>query len=280
MARRLLGRRAAADGNLPAVVVSRRVDFPVGKHGLSALKYRFGADMYLAISHGVKDVLVECGVPEDRVELVPSGIDLDKFASVRNPDYLMKEFDFGDENVIIGNVAALAPHKSQVDFVRAAKIVESGLPGARFLIVGEGGLRGKLESLIDELGMRGRIMLTGFRHDVLEMISMFDCFVLSSHLEGLCTSVMDAQVLGVPVVATRTGGVPELVEDGVSGLLVPPRRPDLLASGIIRMLTEPGLKERCSGAGREKKTSYDYREMVRGTMNAYEKILRPGSMVH
>jgi glycosyltransferase involved in cell wall biosynthesis len=280
IARRLLDRAGTADAKPPALVVSRRVDFPVGRNGLSALKYRIGADMYLAISRGVREVLVRCGVPENRVELVPSGIDLDKFARIGNSDYLMEEFGLGGDELIIGNVAALAPHKSQVDFIRAAKTVASELPQARFFIVGEGALREKLESLIDEMGLRGKVVLTGFRQDVLEILSIFDCFVLSSYLEGLCTSVMDAQVLGVPVVATRTGGVPELVEDGVSGLLVPVRRPDLLAAAIVRMLTEAGLKERCSAAGRERAASYDYRRMVQGTMNAYEKILRSRAMVH
>ncbi|MFQ5600942.1 MAG: glycosyltransferase [Candidatus Krumholzibacteriia bacterium] len=257
----------------PLLVVSRRVDFPVARNGLSALKYRYGADVFLAISNGVRDALVQCGIEPERIEIVPSGIDLERHDRLQDTSYLEHEFGLGAGTTVIGNIAALAPHKSQVDFVRAAKIVDQELDGVRFLIVGEGKLRGQLESLIRELDMQGKIRLTGFRDDALEILSRLDCFVLSSHLEGLCTSIMDAQVLGIPVVATNTGGVPDLVRDGETGLLVPPREPERLAGAILRILREPGLKERCSLAARAQARAYDYRHMVRRTIAAYRRIL-------
>ncbi len=134
-------------------------------------------------------------------------------------------------------------------------------------------MRSGLEKLINDLKLDDDVLLTGFRSDVLEMLSMFDCFVISSYLEGLCTSIMDAQAMGVPVVATRTGGIPDLVEDEVTGLLVPPKRPDLLADAIVRMMTEPGLKESCAGAATARAQSYHYRYMVEGTMDVYRSTV-------
>ena len=257
----------------PKLLVSRRVDFRVGRNPVSALKYRRGVDMYLAISTGVRRILVESGVDEERITLVPSGIDLRKFDGIGDTAYLEKEFGLAGAATVIGNVAALAPHKSQVDFIRAAGIIRQEIAGARFFIVGEGELRTALEALAKKLGLEGCITFTGFRRDVLGLLSLFDCFVLSSYLEGLCTSIMDAQALGIPVVATRTGGVPDLVEDGETGLLVEPRDPERLASAVVRMLREGDLRSRCVLRAKQKAETYDYRRMVRGTLDAYRRIL-------
>ncbi|UCE01995.1 MAG: glycosyltransferase [Candidatus Latescibacterota bacterium] len=264
----------------PALVVSRRVDFPFARHGASALKYRQGADLYLAISNGVRDVLVAGGVDPQRIALVPSGIDLERHRAIGDTSYVRDEFALQQCGPLIGNVAALAPHKSQVDFIRAARIVAEQVEDARFLIVGEGELRGELESMIRELGMQDRILLTGFRSDALAILASFDLFVLSSYLEGLCTSIMDAQVLGVPVVATNTGGVPDLVQHEHTGLLSPPRRPEALAAAILRLLREPGLRDRCVANARKRSPEYDFHHMVRRTAEAYRRVLgRQGQAV-
>ena len=266
-------RSPRARAERPQFVVSRRVDFRVAGNRFSTLKYRHGADLFLAIYNGVREVLVESGVEPGRIRLVPSGIDLDKFGAMRNSNYLFDEFEIERGSPIIGNVAALAPHKSQVDFIRAAKSIADEIDNARFFIVGEGSLRPRLEALIAELDLADRVILTGFRSDVLEILSIFDCFVLSSYLEGLCTSIMDAQALGIPVVATNTGGVPDLVDDGRTGLLVEPRNPEAIASAVLRMLGDGDLRRSCVEAARRKSQAYDYRYMVERTVDAYDAML-------
>jgi len=174
---------------------------------------------------------------------------------------------------VVGNVAALAPHKSQRDFIGAAKILAGEFPNALFLIVGEGKLRGDLEARISGAGLGNRVILTGFREDPLEILSTFTCFVLSSYLEGLGTSVMDAQAMGVPVVATRTGGVPDIVEDGVTGLLVSPRDPEALAGAIARMLREPGMRQQLAKTALVRSRGYDYRQTVYKTLDAYRELV-------
>ena len=256
----------------PVHVVSRRVDFPPGRGPASRWKYRRGADAYIAISIGVRDVLVAAGIEPARVFVAPSGIDLGRFAGVRDPAYLRAEFDLGDGERVVGNVAALAPHKSQSDFVRAAARLRASGRNVRFFIVGEGELRASLESLARDLGLGDAVVFTGFRADAMELIRLFDVFVMSSYLEGLGTSIMDAQALGVPVVATRTGGIPEIVEDGVSGLLVPPRDPEALAGAIARMLDDAPLREACARTARERSGGYDYRRMVYKTLDVYRRL--------
>jgi glycosyltransferase involved in cell wall biosynthesis len=256
----------------PAHVVSRRVDFRIGKNPMSAWKYRRGADLFLAISRGVRDVLIRCGVSPEKIILVPSGIDFGKFERMKDTGYVRDEFSLRQAKWIVGNVAALAPHKAQVDFIDAAARVEKSIDGVTFLIVGEGKLRRVLESRAAEHGMSERIIFTGFREDPLEILSTFDCFVMSSRLEGLCTSIMDAQALGVPVVATEAGGIPDLIDHEKTGLLVPPAQPVELAEAILRMLTDSDLRSSCTRLAKEKAAQYDYQNMVKGTIAAYRTV--------
>ncbi len=265
---------ASCPGGVDALrVVSRRVDFAVAKNPFGRWKYRFGADLYLAISKGVREVLTNGGIDPARVRLVPSGVDLEHLRQVVAHKDLHAEFRIPREHRIVGNVAALAPHKSQVDYVLAAKSICDRRDDITFLIVGEGELREMLSSLVDRLQLQGRVILTGFREDALSILKALDCFVLSSHLEGLGTSIMDAQALGVPVVATDTGGIPELVDNRVTGLLVPPRQPDTLAGAIEEILDNQPLRTQCVAAAQEKSKGYDYRETVYKTVQAYSEWL-------
>ena len=257
----------------PRIVVSRRVDFAVGRNRFSSLKYKHGADVYLAISNGVKKVLIDSGISEERIRLVPSGIDLGKFDHMKNTGYLRSEFSLDRSRWIVGNVAALAPHKAQQDFIKAAAIVERELGEVKFFIVGEGQLLSRLQQQAADNNLTGKIIFTGFRKDPLEILSTFDCFVMSSRLEGLCTSIMDAQALGVPVAATDTGGIPDLIDHEQTGLLAPPGQPERLAKNIVRLLTDPTLSERCRTLAKKKAIEYDYGNTVLKTLAAYEQIL-------
>ena len=257
----------------PFQVVSRRVAAPVATHWLSRAKYQKGADVFLAVSNCVRDVLADGGVPHDKIRLVHDGIDLSKFDRVGENAYVKTEFGIdAGRTPVVGNVAALAPYKSQVDIIRAAPIVRDRYPRVKFLIVGEGKLREHLQSLIDEMGLAGTVVLTGFRDDPLEIMSTFACFVLSSYLEGLGTSVMDAQAMGIPVVATDAGGIPDIVEDGVTGLLTPARDPQALARAILRVLDDPHFGQHIANKALARSRGYDYRRMVYKTLDAYNEL--------
>ena len=133
---------------------------------------------------------------------------------------------------VVGNVAALVPHKGQRHLIEAAHLVVREIPDARFVILGEGELREQLERQVREHHLEKHVLLPGFRTDVLGCIKGFDVFAMSSVTEGLGTSLLDAMACARAIVATRAGGIPEIVEDGVNGLLVPPR--DHAATGRTR----------------------------------------------
>ncbi len=256
----------------PVHVVSRRVDFDVARSPASRWKYARGADAYIAISEGVRRVLLAGGIPAQRVRVVMSGIDLAKFDGLRDRGTVRAELGLEPNTLAVGNVAALAPHKAQDDLLRAAQLVLARREDVRFFIVGEGALREGLESLARSLGIASRVVFTGFRTDALDLLRAFDVFAMSSYLEGLGTSIMDAQVLGVPVVATSTGGIPELVEDGVTGLLAPPRNPEALAHALLRILEDERLRKYCAETARIRSSRYDYRTMVYKTLDVYQNL--------
>ena len=144
---------------------------------------------------------------------------------------------------VVGNVAALVPHKGQKHLVAAAAKVHREEPDARVLIVGEGELREPLERQIKDLGLERHVYLAGFRSDALGLMKSFDLFAMSSITEGLGSAMLEAMACRRAIVATRAGGIPEVVVDGQTGLLVPPHDDGALAAAIVRLLRDPSLRQ-------------------------------------
>ena len=260
------------------VVVSRRVDFGVAGNPLSALKYRMGVERYLCISRGVMDVMRSAGIPETRLALVPSGVELPDLAAVRaaraGARTLRETLGLPEGAPVVGTVAALAPHKNHADLMRAAAIVRRTRPDVRFAWAGEGECRPALERQRRELGLEDTVHLLGFRADVHALISQFTLFALSSYLEGLCTSLLDAQALGIPIVATAVGGIPDVIEDGRNGRLVPGRDPAAFAAAVLEALASPDRAAAWAAAGRESVRSFTADAMVTNTLRVYDDVLR------
>jgi glycosyltransferase involved in cell wall biosynthesis len=174
----------------------------------------------------------------------------------------------------VGNIAALVPHKGQRHLVDAAALVRRYVPDAHFIIMGEGELRGALERQVKDLHLEHHVLLPGFRAEVLPLLKAFDVFVMSSVTEGLGTSLLDAMAAARPIVATRAGGMPEVVVDGETGLLVPIRDPDRLATAIVRLLKDPALRSRFGQAGLDRvRAEFSVARMVDATAALYERML-------
>ena len=260
------------------VVVSRRVDFRVARHPFSALKYRLPVDRYLCISRGVIEAMARSGVPRARLALVPSGVRLPSAAARGDsgPD-LRTLIGAPPGAPVIGTVAALAPHKNHADLARAAAIVLAQRPDVHFAWAGEGECRTELERLIVTLRIQHRVHLLGFREDARALLAQFTLFALASYLEGLCTSLLDAQALGVPVVATSVGGIPDVVEDGRTGFLVAARDPAALAGAILAALSDPAGARRRADAALESVRAFSADAMVERTLQEYDTVRRARS---
>jgi glycosyltransferase involved in cell wall biosynthesis len=264
----------------PRVVVSRRVDFPVKGGRLGRVKYA-GVDRFIAVSREVARVLVAGGVPPERVRVVHSGVDPRRFAVSPDPQGLRRELGIPPNSKLVGFVGALAAHKAPEDLVEAL----SGMPDSvHAVFAGTGRLAARLRARARPLG--NRVHFLGHRGDVPRLLRSIDAFCLPSHMEGLGTSVLDAMAAGTPVVAAAGGGIPEMVEDGVSGLLVVPGRPRELAAALERVLGEDVLRRRLIAGGAERVLRFSADRMAEETIRVYREVLdeawaphggRPGS---
>jgi len=270
-----LGVPAARWAGVPAVVVSRRVDFLVRTNPLSRLKYALPVDAYLCISEGVRRAMLASGVPDSKLRLVASGVDLDEVraAGARAVPSLRALAGLPEDAEVIGTVASLAPHKNHALLLEAAPAVIAGRPRAHFVWLGEGECRATLERRRAALGLDTRVHLLGFHPEARALMRQFDLFALSSYLEGLCTSLLDAQVLGVPIVATAVGGVPEVVADGETGRLVHGLEPAPLARALVESLAQPERGAAWADRARRTVEAFGIARTAERTLEVYREAL-------
>jgi len=231
-----IGAIAARIKKIP-FVSTRRVDFKVAHSVFSSIKYNYLTNKVIAISHAIKNILIDAGIPKNKIDVVYSGIDTEKFDSIGDTRYLSEEFNLSEDTPIIGTIAHLADHKGHKYLISAVPDVLKTFPNALFLIIGEGELEEDLKKQVKKLNIAGNVVFTGFRKDIGELLSTMNLFVLPSHLEGLCTSLMDAMLMKRPIVATTAGGIPEVVTDKETGILVPPKNSKALADAMIQLLS-------------------------------------------
>lgn len=256
----------------PPLIASRRVDFHIHGNSFSRWKYR-QVDCFVAASEAIRRMLVADGIPASKVVTVHEGVDVDRVAAVPGAQ-LHATFWLPSHAPIVGNVAALVPHKGQRLLIDAASLVVREVPDARFVILGEGPLRPALERRIADHHLEKHVILGGFRPDALAMHKAFDVFVLSSVTEGLGTSLLDAMASSKPIVATRTGGIPEVVVDGETGFLVEPHDSAGLAAAIVRLLDDVDLRDRMGRAGFARvRSKFSVARMVAETVSVYERTV-------
>ena len=266
-----LGAGATRGARAPALVASRRVDFHLKGNSFSRWKYR-QVDCFIAASEAIRQMLVADGVPAGQTVTVHEGIDVGHVVAA--PAVNVHEvFWLPHHAPVVGNVAALVPHKGQRYLVEAAQLVVREIPDARFVVLGEGELREHLEKQVHDHHLDKHVLLPGFRTDVIGCIKGFDVFVLSSVTEGLGTSLLDAMACSRAIVATRAGGIPEIVEDGVNGLLVPPRDAAALARAIVALLSDETLRRRLGEAGFARVNErFTVERMVEETASVYARV--------
>ncbi len=211
-----------------------------------------------------KDHLSFCIAPEDKFEVVHSGVGLDNFRRVcRDPAQAKEDLGIPSRAAVIGTVGRLTPIKGHRFLIEAARGVLAEHPDTVFILVGDGESAEALSSLATRLGISGNIRFLGWRPDVAEIISAVDIFVFPSLNEGMGRAVVEAMALGKPVVASRVGGIVDIVRDGENGLLVPPADSDELAAAIKSLLSDPAERERLGQEGKRQALLYDAERMVR-----------------
>jgi glycosyltransferase involved in cell wall biosynthesis len=176
---------------------------------------------------------------------------------------------------VVGSVGNLTPKKDQRSLVEALGLLRKGLPDARLVLIGTGPLEGELRAQVRAAGLTEGVLMTGSRGDVRDLLAGFDVFALSSRQEGLPVAIMEAMAAGLPIAATAVGGLPEMIEDGRDGLLVPPDSPAALAAALARIAHEPGLAGRLGAAAARRSADFDAASAQRQIEAVYERALAP-----
>lgn len=252
----------------------RRVDFHIAKNKLSKIKYNSKRiDRIVCISEKIKSVMLEDGVDSDKLVTIRSGIDIHKFDSVTSSNSLRDELGINKDKIVVGTVAAFTGHKDYYNLVKAAEEVVNSNSEVVFIAVGDGNLFDSIKKLVEDKGLKNVFILPGYRKDIGSFLKMFDIFVLASKKEGLGTSILDAQAMGLPVVATRTGGIPEIVEHEKNGFLVEPKNSKMLAEAILELVNNEELRDRYGSRSMESVRKFDIDSTVNANIKLYKEIL-------
>lgn len=260
---------AARSRGLP-VVRSRHVTIPILRR--RALVYRL-ADRIITSGEGVRAQVEQAGVPPGRVVAIPPGVDTARFRPDVSGSAVREEL--GLTGPAVGLVANLRGSKGHRHFLEAARRVARRVPATRFLIVGEGIAFEDVKRQVDEMGLAGRVIMTGFRQDIPQVIAALDVLALpSTRSEAVSQVVLQALAVGTPVVATAVGGSPEVIRDGETGRLVPPADAGALADAIVDLLEDRARARALAQAGQALvRAHYTLDATMQRTTAVYRELL-------
>ncbi len=208
-----------------------------------------------------------------RLSLIPVGLSLDDYIPKRSRDEVRHAWDLPKDSIVLGMAGRLEPVKGHSDLLQAFALLAPRYPRLHLVLMGTGYLLPQLEDQVNALGLGQRVHFLGWVEDLVSHMAALDFFVLSSRYEGLGVVLLEALVLGIPVVSTRVGGTQDIVDDGVTGLFSAPNEPTALAQAISRLMDDPEQARRMAQAGREKVLhEYDARKTDRKTIELYHRL--------
>lgn len=234
-------------------------------------------DLVIANAESVKEYVSRAhGIAAAKIHVIYNGISMDRIArGVASAAAGIASDRWGVGLRTVAMIASLTPKKDHETFLSAARIVRNQLPETRFLVVGDGALRARLEARVREMGLEESVIFTGEIDDAAALLAAVDVSVLTSLKEGCSNTVLESMAAGKPVVATRVGGTPELVDDGVTGFVAPAGDAEGIARRVIELLSDPDLRRRMGDAGRARAWErFGAERMVEETTELYLSILR------
>jgi glycosyltransferase involved in cell wall biosynthesis len=230
-------------------------------------------DRVVAVSPAVAEVTRrEHGLPPDRLVTIENGVDVEAWKPEGQPRAeARRELGLCEDEVAVGVIGHLSPVKGHADFLQAAARVSAQAPRTRFVLVGDGPLRAALEALATSLGLGTRVVFAGTRADMPRVLSALDVVAVPSHSEGMSNALLEAMAMALPVVATRVGGNPNVVCDGVTGRLVAPRDPSALARVLLDLVADPAARQ---SLGRAARRHVAENLSLSGMVRRYEELYR------
>ena len=230
-------------------------------------------DVLITVSNLNKKKIIDLNIAhENKIKNIYSGIDLSLFTNKRNDDF-RKELNLENDHLLLGSVGRLSDQKDPITMIEAFGIISKPFPNAHLALVGDGELKGKILEKIDKLKLNGKVHLTGNKNKPWSVYHSMDLFIMSSIYEGLGRSITEALSCGVPVVCTDVEGVPEIVRDNITGILVPPKDSNKLADGIIRTLNDMETAKKMAEEGRRfVNDNFDVNKMVNDIDGLYNTL--------
>lgn len=233
-----------------------------------------GFDRVVVVSERIKRQLRQWGVPAGKLVVVPNALMIHEYRPNRADRVLRDELGIGAEEIVIANIGRLSAEKGQDLFLRAASLLAAQHRSLRFLLIGIGPEEGPLRRLATELGIDDRVMFVGYRNDMKRAYNSIDLVVQSSHTEGMPNVVLEALLMGVPVIATDVGGTGEIMEHERSGVLIPPGEVAALATQMQAFLAERARFAEMARAGGERvRRDFDSLKRIERMKRLYRQLL-------
>ena len=228
-------------------------------------------DAHLAVSEPVRESV--SSRYRNGVQVAIHGVQVDQVGAMRaERAAVRRELGFSDDDIVVATVANYIAQKAYPNLFAAAKIVLDADPRTRFIAVGQGQLKDEIEAEHATYAFGDRFRLLGYRPDAVRVLAGCDVFTLASHFEGLPVALMEALAVGLPAVVTAVGGIPDAISDGAEGLLVPPGDPDQLATAILKVAGDPGLRDQMAAAASRRGADFDLGRAVRQVEAVYRRL--------
>jgi glycosyltransferase involved in cell wall biosynthesis len=259
---------------VPVLVRTRHISVPAKTHSLN--KVYSLPDVVITTGEQIRQTLIKgYHLPEDHVFSIPTGVDTDRFFP-RPPDFtLKKELGLPEDALVITLVALLRSQKRHELVIAAAPAILEKYPQVRFLFVGEGPRRNRIEEELRRHRLEPFFLLTGHRNDIPEILSITDIGLISSEAEGVPQFLLQAMAMARPMVATRVGDIPGIIESGINGLLIPPEDPQALAEAVIRFLDDKACAAQMGQQARELIAGkYTAAQMAKQVYEVYLKVFK------
>ncbi len=272
---------------VPALISSKsKAKLFLTKHMASGVRKKDILHKYLyrrvdgifAVSNYIKESVINtCPVPVEKIHLIYDGIDTDKFKKeLYNGIASRKSLNIGEDKLVIGIIGRITPGKGHEEFLEAAKIIlAQEIKNIFFLVVGgasssEKNYETKIKRLSVKFGLTNNILFTGFRNDIPEMLSAMDILAFPSHNESFGITLLEAMAIELPVAASNNAGIPDIVVDGVTGLLVPPKNSSELSKALLKLIENPSLRKKLSEAAKKRVIeNFDIKIIVTKLLNFY-----------
>ena len=257
------------------VVGSRRVDFNIRKNPFSRFKYSSKwVKKIMCVSSCIEKVMLANGISPHKLLTIHSGIDLHKFDNVHPLADFRQIYGIPQDNIVVGTIAALVGHKDYPNLLKAARYVVSRNKKITFVAVGAGHAEQQIKKLHDQLTLGNSFTFTGHQRNVGAYLRNFDIFVLASQKEGLGSTLLEAQAVGLPVIGTRAGGIPEVIEPGINGLLVPTRDHRKLGEAILQLINDTDLREKLARNALVAVKKFAINNTVNKNIAVYEELVK------